>query len=102
MLNGIKLELPKTKEVNPMQLSSSQIVLSYTKKGQLFLGEKLVDESKVVGQILAGFKSDNQNILYLRADYSMPYGKVAKLMSFLKRGGVSNIALVTEMEERKK
>ena len=30
MLNGIELELPKTKEVNPMNLTTKQVVLSLT------------------------------------------------------------------------
>ena len=31
MLNGIKLDLPKTKEVNPVNLNNTQVILSFSK-----------------------------------------------------------------------
>lgn len=36
MLNGIKLELPKTKEVNTINLNTTQVVLSFTRSGEFF------------------------------------------------------------------
>ena len=39
MLNGIKLQLPKTKETNPLNLTTRQVVLSFTRAGELFLGK---------------------------------------------------------------
>ena len=44
-----------------------------------------------------GCKTD---VLYLRADYSLEYGNIAKLVSLLKRSGISNIALVTEIDSK--
>ncbi len=41
----------------------------------------------------------NTDVVYLRADYGLKYEKVAKIIASLKRGGVSNIALVTELEK---
>lgn len=100
MLNGIKLELPKTKEVNPLNLTTEQVVLSQTLSGELFLGKDKVLESEVIGLIKERFKANKSEILYLRADFGIKYGAVARLMSFLKRAGITNIALVTEIEEK--
>ena len=36
MLNAIKLDLPKTQEVNQVNLTSRQVILSYTKQGEFF------------------------------------------------------------------
>lgn len=99
MLNGIKLELPKTKEVNPINLNTTQVVLSYTRSGEYFIGKDKMILEELVPEINALFKKNSTQTLFLRADYGLTYGKVAKLMSFLKRGGVTNIALVTEMEK---
>ncbi len=99
MLNGIKLELPKTKEVNPINLNTTQVVLSYTRSGEYFIGKDKMILEELVPEITALFKKNSTQTLFLRADYGLTYGKVAKLMSFLKRGGVTNIALVTEMEK---
>ncbi len=100
MLNGIKLELPKTKEVNPMNLTTEQVVLSMTLSGELFLGKNKVLEGEVIELVQSQFKEAKSDILYLRADYGIKYGNVARLMSFLKSSGISNIALVTEIESK--
>ena len=100
MLNGIKLDLPKTKEVNQINLNTTQVVLSYTLEEELFLGKDKILNEEVIGEIKAQFQKNKTETLFLRADFGISYGKVAKLMSFLKRGGVSQIALVTELDKK--
>ena len=99
MLNGIKLELPKTAEVNRVNLNSSQVVLSFTKTGEFFVGENKILKEEVIAEIKSLFQKNETNVLFLRADFGIEYGKVARLMSFLKGQGISNIALVTEVED---
>lgn len=98
MLNGIKLDLPKTKEVNRVNLNSTQIILSYTRSGEYFLGEQKVLRNELISEIGSMIKSGQSDTVFLRADFSMEYGKVASLMSHLKKGGIHKIALVTEVE----
>ena len=100
MLNGIKLQLPKTKEVNPINLSANQVVLSYSQAGELFLGKVKVLETELIKEIKLLFKRDKTDTVFLRADFKMPYGKVASIMSFLKRAGITKIALVTEVDSK--
>lgn len=40
MFSGIKLDLPKTKKVNNLNLTKKQVILSISKTGEFFLGEK--------------------------------------------------------------
>ena len=101
MLNGIKLDLPKTKEVNPINLSTSQIVLSYTSSGDYYIGPDKILKAEVISEVKSLFKKNKTDTLFLRADFSVKYGKVASLMSFLKRQGIVKIALVTEIEKKK-
>jgi len=101
MLNGIKLELPKTKEVNPLSLTTEQVVLSLTLSGETFLGQDKVLREEIIDVVRGRFKEAGSEILYLRADYGIKYGAVARLMSFLKSSGITNIALVTEIEAKK-
>ena len=42
MLNGINLELPKTKENNQVSTQSSMVILSLSKELKLYIGEKQV------------------------------------------------------------
>ena len=100
MLNGIKLDLPKTKESNPINLNTKQVILSYTRAGEFFLGKDKVLEAEIINQVKRGFGDTKSETLFLRADFGLKYGEVARLMSFLKRGGISQIALVTEIEDK--
>lgn len=100
MLNGIKLDLPKTKEVNPINLNATQVILSFSKSEEYFLGKDKILANEIVPEIQKQFKKNKTDTLFLRADFNLPYGKVAKLMSFLKRGGIQKISLVTLTEEK--
>ena len=100
MLNGISLELPKTKEVNPLNLSTTQVVLSLTRGEELYLGKDKILESELLAEVKAQFQKNKTDVVYLRADFGLKYGSVARLRTFLKRGGVSKIALVTELENK--
>lgn len=84
LYNGIELKLPKTTEVNKMNINREQIVLSLSELNKLYLGTKPIAYKDVVDTIKERFKSGGTNILFLRADSNISYGKVAKLMSHLK------------------
>jgi len=99
MFNGINLTLPKTKKVHRLNLTQSQVILSMTRKGDYFLGKEKVPYKELVAEIKSQFKSNKSNVVFLRADYGIKYGEVATLMSHLKRSGITNIALVTEIEK---
>lgn len=99
MLNGIKLDLPKTKEVNPINLRKNQVILSMSKAGEFYLGEDKVLENELLDEIKGQFKNNKTDVLFLRADFSLSYGKVASLISFLKKNGITKLALVTEIEK---
>ena len=101
MLNGIKLDLPKTKEVNPINLNATQVILSLSKSEDYYLGKDKILMNELIPEIQKQFKANNTDTVFLRADFGLAYGKVARLMSFLKRGGVHKIALVTVTEDRK-
>jgi biopolymer transport protein TolR len=99
MFSGIKLDLPKTKKVNSLKLTSEQVILSFTPSLEYYLGDDKVLKEELIPEIKSLFKKNTADTLYLRADFEIQYGHVAKLMSFLKRGGISKIALVTENEK---
>ena len=101
MLNGIKLDLPKTKEVNPINLNATQVILSLSKSEDYYLGKDKMLIGELIPEIRKQFKLNKTDTVFLRADFSLAYGKVAKLMSFLKRGGINKIALVTVTEDKK-
>ncbi|EPZ52247.1 transport energizing protein, ExbD/TolR family [Bacteriovorax sp. BAL6_X] len=100
MLNGIELTLPKTKEVNVMSLSSSQVVLSFTNSEEFYVGKDKILLTELIAVVSNKLKETKSQTLFLRADYQLEYGKVAKLMSYLKSNNINDIALVTELEDK--
>ncbi|MBI2521958.1 MAG: biopolymer transporter ExbD [Bdellovibrio sp.] len=100
MLNGIKITLPRTKESNPINLSSEQIILSFTRAGDLYIGEQKYLREEIITKIMQEFKSKKTDVVFLRADFGLNYGRVAALMSLLKSNGITKIALVTEMDKK--
>jgi len=99
LFSGIELKLPKTQKVNNIGLRPELVILSITSGEQYYIGKNLVTLKDLIPSILKQFKTNNTDVVYLRADYSLKYEKVAKLMASLKKAGVSNIALVTEVEK---
>jgi len=99
ILNGISLDLPKTKETNPINLKVEQVILSFTRTEEYFLGKDKFLETELINQILTEFKEKKTDVLFLRADFALHYGKVAKLMSHLKASGITKVALITEVEK---
>ncbi|MCM2350090.1 MAG: biopolymer transporter ExbD [Bacteriovoracaceae bacterium] len=100
MFSGINLKLPKTQKVNNLGLRQELVILSVTESDQYFLGKNPIKQADLIPEILKQFKASNTDVIYLRADYGLRYEKVAKLIASLKKAGVSNIALVTEVENK--
>ena len=98
MFSGIPLKLPKTQKVSSLQLRPELVILSVTGAEEFFLGKDKVSRAGLVAEVVKQLKTSKSDVLYLRADYGLRYEKVAKLISTLKRAGISNIALVTETE----
>lgn len=101
LFSGINLKLPKTQKVNNVGLRPELVILSVTESEQFYLGKSLISPKDLVPSILKQFETNKTDVVYLRADYNLKYEKVAKLIASLKKAGVSNIALVTEVEKGK-
>jgi len=99
LFSGIDLKLPKTKKVASLGLSPELIVLSITDKEKYYLGKEQIPASELIRAIIKKQKNSRSDVVYLRADYSLEYEKVAKLIANLKKAGISQIALVTEVEK---
>lgn len=99
LFSGIDLKLPKTQKVNNVALNPQLVILSITDEEKFFIGKVGVQKEQLIAAIVKELKAQKTDVLYLRADYNLKYEKVAKLIAALKKSGVSNIALVTEVEK---
>ena len=58
MLNGIKLDLPKTKEVNPINLNATQVILSLSKSEDYYIGKDKMLIGELIPEIQKQFKEN--------------------------------------------
>jgi biopolymer transport protein TolR len=94
---GIPIELPKTAAnalpgENDVPLS---ITISADKK--IVLQETEVSYEQLIPKLSAISKERESDLIYLRADGSVPYELVAKIMGAINGAGFSNVGLVTDV-----
>jgi biopolymer transport protein TolR len=102
MYSGVHLKLPKTAKNDSVNLNKQQVILSITKSGEFYLGDVLSPVENILQLSLKKLKDENQENIFVRADADTPYHYIAKVMSLLKNGGIQNISLITEVENKTK
>ena len=99
MQQGVQVNLPKaeTKSLSPKE---DTLVVSVDKSGRTFIntGEVQGDQLKdKLNSMLAG--RENREV-FLKADSSVPYGEVVRVMALIKAAGVERLGMVTEPAPR--
>ena len=100
MYSGIKLDLPKTKKVSTFNLNKKQVIISVDKEGKTYLEKKEIPSLILISRLQQELKQLKTETIYIQADTKLEYGVLAKLMANLKSNGLSQIALVTEVETK--
>ena len=96
MTTGIDLKLPKTKKVASVDVASEQLVLSIDKDGKLYIKESQLSEQTWIRELKTRLKDSSREVVYVRADENVLYGKVAKVISIIKTEGIAKVSLITE------
>jgi biopolymer transport protein TolR len=92
---GVPVELPKT-EAGAMQEQTEPVTVSIRADGRIFVQEDEVAFADLGPRIsaLAGTSADKP--IYVRADGSAPYERVAQVMARLQAAGFTSIGLITD------
>jgi biopolymer transport protein TolR len=97
--SGIEVTVPKTRTVK--EITEQRLVLTIDKGQNIYLGDKPINIHEI-GQKLHQQNSDPAHqIIYLRADETVPFGVFAKLMDAVKQAGITNVSIVTQPMETK-
>ena len=95
MGSALRLDLPAT-EVSSAPVPSHSLSLSIDPQGLVFLDDKPV-ALEVLPAVLAMQASADASIeVQLRADQSVPFGRVAELMGLLQKAGLTKVALAVQ------
>jgi len=94
MVQGVNVSLPET-TAQPLPSETEHLIVTIDAKGQVHISNYPVAMESLrhkLSKILEG-RSDRE--VYLRADKTIPYGNVVKVMAEIKAAGVEKLGMVT-------
>ena len=97
MASSIKLDLPQTDAGQPND-TPKFVSLAVDASGKVFLNDKPVTDEELAAQLEKSAADSKDTEVQLRADQTVPYGKVVALMGIANKAGLSRIGFVTEAE----
>ena len=95
LASSIKLDLPKTDAAKPGD-APKFVTLVVDKAGQIFLNEKLMAMDQLRISLTQAASRNPDTEVQLRADETVPYGKVVEVMGVAQKAGLSRIGFVAE------
>jgi biopolymer transport protein TolR len=94
MLGGIDVRVPKTETRNIRP--EERLVLSITRDRGVFLENQPISLDRL-SKVLSGMvKRNPKAAVFLKADETVAYGVVMKVMDVIKKAGVDRVGMVTE------
>ena len=95
MSSALRLDLPRAEGAQPSDAPQS-IELAIDAQGRLFAAGAAVDEDALRARVAEAARLNPATEVQLRADRSVPYGRVAELIGLVQKGGLNRIGFVTE------
>jgi biopolymer transport protein ExbD/biopolymer transport protein TolR len=95
MSSSLKLDLPKTEGAKPTD-AAQFITVAVNPQGQLFWGDEPLAAEALKLRIREAALRNPATEVQLRADQSVPYGRIAELIGLVQDGGLARIGFVTE------
>jgi biopolymer transport protein ExbD/biopolymer transport protein TolR len=95
MTTSLKLDLPRTEGARPSE-APIFIAVAIDAKGQLYFGDEAVSAELLLQRARDAARRDPQTEVQLRADSSVPYGRVAELIGLVQDAGLSRLGFITE------
>jgi biopolymer transport protein ExbD len=95
LASNIKVELPKA-DAGPAQGDPQALVVTIRPNGSLYLKDDAIAPAVLAERFAASAKKDPTTELHIRADASVPYGEVARLMASAQKSGLSRIGFITD------
>jgi biopolymer transport protein TolR len=91
--SGIEVDVPKTHTVK--EITEQKLVVTMDKKQTLYLGNDPVNIHQLADRIKKQSKRGN-DVVYLRADETVPFGAFCTVIDALRVSGITNISIVTQ------
>lgn len=99
LISGIEVDLPKTK-AGQLKGSDEPLVISVDRGGNLYIQEENLTPQQLLTKLTAVMSVTPQIRIFIKGDQNINYGKVIELFALVKEVGFTNVALVTEIDQR--
>ena len=93
---GVPVELPKTAAAALPTEQEEPLTVTITADGRLAIQKSEVSDAEMIPKLSAIAAERTSKKIFLRADGSIPYERVAQVMGALNAGGFNEIGLVTD------
>ena len=101
LVAGVPVDLPQNRAA-PLDQQAKPVQISIDKGGAIFIDDAAVAEAALptrLAALAAQPEPPEGRRIYLRADRSLDYGRVMKVMGELNRAGLNRVALVSVGEQ---
>jgi len=96
--SGIEVDLPKTRAAS-LDEEAEGVVITIDKKGGVYINDVWSRMENFEKDLDHELKKIGVKSVYLRADSTVPYGRVVDVVSLTKDLGIENLGLVTDKLE---
>jgi biopolymer transport protein TolR len=96
MTSAVEVDLPKTQAAQATG-QDEPLIVSLNAAGKVFLQETEMEVDALVPRLQAITQNKPEQRIFVRADKSLPYGRVMEVMGTLSAAGFAKVALVSEM-----
>ena len=95
MTSSLKLDLPKVAAATSNDAEAA-LALGITADGRVHVGDQLVTHDELVRTLKQAATRQPQPDVLLRADQSLPYGRVAELIGLVQDAGLTHIGFIAQ------
>lgn len=95
MASSIRLDLPRT-DAGTTGDAPKSVSVAVDAKGQVFVNDQPVTEGELATRLASAAAASRDTEVQLRADQTVPYGRIVALMGIANKAGLSRIGFVTE------
>jgi biopolymer transport protein TolR len=95
MSSSLKLDLPKAEAASASD-TPDFLAVAINPQGQLYVGEQPLSAAAFAERMKAAARKNPLTEVQLRADKTVPYGRVAELIDEVQKAGLNRIGFVTE------
>ena len=96
MQAGVEVNIPKARAetITPAEA----VIVTVNREGHVFIGEAQASEQEFESALTDVVREKQATSVYLRADESVPYGQVLRVLGTIKAMDIATVGLVAEPE----